>query len=204
MSDPKQLWQNQNGERTSMTIEELREKLRTLQSKTRWWMIVNSIIGLTCLAVFISIFIKTTVPDGRWGWGLVIVGTLCIMVPTVSLAFKGGLPQTFEADAALTTSLEFYRRILDRQRTLRLPGNWTALGLFFLFAGLFVMVAPIALATLQRPSPSSLNPWIPFAMILVAWGISYILIGRRTRAWFRREYEALDALEKKGGNFQEL
>ena len=200
MSDPKQLWQSQNGESMSMTIEELREKLRTLQSKTRWRMIMNGIIGLTCLAVFINVFIKAPVPNGRWGWGLVILGTLCIMVPTVSLAFRRDLPQTFETDAALTTSLNFYRRILDRQRSLRLPGKWNALGLFFLFAGLFVMVAPVALSQFQRPGPSGLRNWIPFFLILVAWGISYILIGRRTRQSLRREYEALDALERKERN----
>jgi len=49
---------------------------------------------------------------------------------------------------------------------------------------------------LDTPGPPDLRPWIPFLLLLVFWGIGFIVLGRRGRRWLRRELETLDALEK--------
>ena len=63
-----------------------------------------------------------------------------------------------------------------------------------MFGGTMILVSGVVIASLRHPAP--LKAILPFCLILAAWGISYIVIGRRQRLWIKRELETLDLLEK--------
>jgi peptidoglycan/LPS O-acetylase OafA/YrhL len=90
--------------------------------------------------------------------------------------------------------------MLEGQRTLRLGGRrrFSEIGTIFLLVGLIVLLLPVIANYYEfdKTGPPDLRPWIPFLLLLVLWGIGFIVLSRRGRRWLRRELETLAALEK--------
>lgn len=201
MNDPKNLWQNQQREQKNMSLEDLQVRLRRLHIKARRDMILNTAIGVVMLGIFVRVFASAQQPIHRFGWGLIVLTTLLMLVAQIRDMAKALRLERLPSSAGLTTCLRFYREMLENRRTLRLGSRsriYTTCAMLLL-AGLVVLLIPeiqVFYLRLQEPGAPDLKPWIPFFGILVFWGISVMVLGRRRRLWLRREFEVLDALEK--------
>jgi hypothetical protein len=198
MNDLKNIWQNQSRELQNVSLNQLREQLRHMHRKMRLQTAFRSGVGLVILDFFVRRFISAKDLIERIGWGLPIVGSLCLVVPLIYENHKMRLSGNLSFNAGLTTCLTFYRKTLERQRIL--GRRWLfSLGTILLFAGLVaLLVRPIqwTYRHLQEPGSPNLLSWIPFLIILALWGISFMVLRRRRRAWLQREFENLEALEK--------
>jgi hypothetical protein len=129
MSDLWRVWQNQNTENKSMTLQELRDRLRRLHAKTLRRMLMNCATGMVIVILFIVILLRTDMALHRLGWTLAIVGALFAMTPSFLQLWRMRPGEALEAEGGRTTTLAFYRRLLETHRSLRLGSRWTALAL---------------------------------------------------------------------------
>jgi hypothetical protein len=201
MNDPKNIWQNQEREHPNMSRIELRERLRRLHRSIRLKTAVTLGVCLIALGIFIRTFLRTEQLVGRFGWGLVIAGAIFLLLPLLSENHKLMWSGNLAANAGLTTCLNFYRNMLERQRRLRIGRRrrLVGIGTILLFVGLFVLLIPpfrVFYQSLHEPAGPNLKAWIPLLVILAIWVIAYIRIKKRDRTWLRREFETLEALEQ--------
>ena len=176
-----------------MSVHDFQEKLRKLQSKTRRDALKNLLIGFVIIAIFVSIFARAVAPLERFAFGLWILGTLAAVIPYVN-ALRNGKQRGNPAELAMTTGIGFYRRLLEPQREYE---KWTALCLLLIFFGLMVMLVPMVSNQIANPNARvSIRNILPFSLILVAWGISFVVLRRRHQKWLRRELELLSTLER--------
>ena len=118
MNDVKNVWQNQARELQNVSLSQLREQLRHLHRKIRLQTALRSGIGLVVLDVFVRRFLSAKDLIERIGWGLPIVGTLCLVVPLIYENHKMMRSGNLSFNAGLTTCLNFYRHTLERQRII--------------------------------------------------------------------------------------
>jgi hypothetical protein len=198
MNDLKNMWQNQSRDLQYVSLNTLREQLRQMHRKIRLQTAFRSGVGLVVLDFLVRRFLSAKDLIERIGWGLPIVGSLCLVVPLIYENHKMRISGNLSFNAGLTTCLTFYRKTLERQRIL--GRRWLfRLGTILLFAGIAVLlVRPLqwTYRHLHEPGSPNLLSWIPFLVILVLWVISFMVLRRRRRAWLQREFENLKALEK--------
>src|SRR5262249_50085873 len=113
-------------------------------------------------------------------------------------SYRGRRRGNLSINAGLTTSVGFYREILEDKRRSRqgLPGRLYSTGVLLVLAGLFVIVLPVGLSQLNEPGFSVIRAWIPFSLLLVVGGAFFLTLRRRDRRWLRREMDTLASLEK--------
>jgi hypothetical protein len=209
VNDLRNVWQNQARENQNMSLIQLREKLQHLHQRIRLRTGISAGSGLLILAFFVRNFFRTESVIERVGWGLTILGTLCVLLPVIYQNHRIMWSGNLAFNAGMTTCLSFYRSILlsyshaiallDRQQRIIGPRLLTDGGTLLLLAGLgALLIRPVQryYQLLQAPGPPSLRPWIPFLILLVIWGASFITLRRRQKAWLQREFESLEALEK--------
>jgi hypothetical protein len=93
-----------------------------------------------------------------------------------------------------TSGVDYYRRLLDPQRSME---KWTAVCLLLIFFGLMLILLPMTARLIDDPNrPAPIIRILPFSILAVAWGIATILGRRRHQRWVRRELEFLSALER--------
>ena len=171
---------------------EFQERLRKLQSKNRLNTFKNLVIGFVVLAIFVSIFIRAEAPLERVGFGLWILGTLVLVFPHV-VALWNGAQGGDPTELGMTTGLRFYRRLLEPHRAY---AKWTAVSLLLIFFGMMLILIPMVSRQIADPnSRVSIRNILPFSLILVTWGVSFVLLRRRQQRWLRRELELLSTLE---------
>lgn len=193
-NDPRNIWQNQSWEQTNMSLQDLRERLRQLQAKSRREGIRETAIGLAVLAVFSVVFARADAPLERFAFGLFISGTLAAFLPHTVQAWKNRRRGNLAPEMALTTCIQFYRRLLEPRRTYE---KWTAVCLLLVFFGMMLILLPMVSNQIENPaSQVSVRSILPFSIILALWGLTFILMRRRHQRWLRRELEILSALEK--------
>jgi hypothetical protein len=199
-NDPRNIWQNQSleqGEQTNMSLQDLRERLRRLQAKSRREGVGETVIGLAVLAVFAAVFVRADAVLERFAFGLFILGTLAAVVPHTVQAWRNRRRENLAPEMAMTTCIQFYRRLLEPNRTYE---QWTAVCLLLIFFGMMLILLPMVSSQIQNPTSGvALRNILPFSLILVFWGVSFILIRRRHQRWLRRELEILAALERENG-----
>jgi hypothetical protein len=181
-NDPKQAWQSQRPEHANMSLNEIQKKVRKVQLRNQ----LSVLSGLVALFFFGRAFMQSQMFFWRIAWGMVILGTLHMMV-VLGKTWSGALKR----DAALKTSVQFYRSRLNRWREFR---RRSGVGLVLMLSGTMILVGGVAIESLRQPAPP--KAILPFCLILAAWGVSYIIIGRRQRRWIKRELETLELLEK--------
>ncbi len=159
--DPLNIWQSQPTEPSNMNIEEIRQKVRELQSKFKRQRLANAAQSLVWIGLCVWGLVASFSAVQRTGFALTIVWALLTQIPWLQ-----GISSAGEAaDVGASTGLEFCRSELQRQRDrLRQPWRWY-LGPVFLGIGTFLL-GPVG-AVMHHPG-MAIN-MAPFLILLAAW-----------------------------------
>jgi hypothetical protein len=189
MNDPKQIWQNQPTEAFKMSAQEIRLRAQKLQMKSRL---------ATFMWVGIGLFLA--VSFGR------AIATIQGTVPRIGLAilslwgvygayhaYKWIWPGRLAPDATFATSLEFYRRELERKRDYG-RHIWQRSGLAVCFLGMAILLLPPLVKGIENPR-LLLNA-APFFTLLAIWFPLFFIIGKRQMRKLQKEIDEMNAVEK--------
>ena len=190
MHDPKKIWQDQPTEPIKMSLDEIRRKAQTLQTKSRLKVLAAMLIGLFLCIAFarMAVVVEDVIP--RIGWGMLSLYGLY----GVYHAFRWIWPGRLAADATFSTSLEFYRKELERQRdySWRL---WRRSGLAWAFLGLaFLVVIPVLMGAIQNPR--ILVNAVPFCVMLGIWLVFFLSTRKRKQQELQQEIDELNATDR--------
>jgi hypothetical protein len=185
--DPKKIWQEQPTEATKMSLEEIRRKAHQFHSRGRLKALTAIVIGIALCGVFAVTFAKPQYLVLRIGWGILSLWALY----GAYQAYKWIWPSSLAADATLSTSLEFYRRELEKRRDY-LRHIWRRSGLWGCFTGLALVVIPSLMGALR--APRLLVNAVPFFVLLTTWFVVFSSIRKRQRTNLQREIDELNAL----------
>jgi hypothetical protein len=184
--DPLNIWQSQPTEPTNMNLEEVRQKVRELQSKFRRGRLASAAQSLVWIGLCVWGFVASFSAVQRTGFALTIVWILLTQLPLLQGISSAGQVE----DAGASTGLEFCRSVLQRQRDrLRQPWRWY-LGPIFLGIGTFLL-GPVG-AVMHHPG-MAIN-MAPFLILLAAWVFFFFRkVGQGLRE-LQREIDELNAL----------
>jgi hypothetical protein len=186
-NDPKQIWQNQPTEAMQMSLEEIRRKAHQFHAKGRWKALTAIVGGLVLCGVFAGTSAKAQYTVLRIGWAVLSLWGLY----GAYQAYKWIWPSNLAEDATVVTSLDFYRRELERRRDYVLH-IWRRSGLWLCFVGLALVILPALIAALK--TPRLLLNAVPFFVLLTVWFVSFFSIRKRDRRNLQREIDELNAL----------
>jgi hypothetical protein len=186
--DPQKIWQEQPMEATKMSLEEIRRKARKLHAKGRLKALTAIVIGIALCGVFAGASAKAQYLVLRIGWGVLSLWGLYGAYQAYKWIWPGSLAQ----DATLATSLDFYRRELERRRDYG-RHIWRRSGLWLCFVGLAFVVLPALIAALK--SPRLLVNAVTFFVLLATWFVAFFFIRKRDQRNLQREIDELTALE---------
>src|SRR5688572_5342299 len=190
LNDPILIWQNQETEKTKMSIEEVRHKAQKFLAKTRF----DNAIGFVFTLIAV-IFCAVVLVEGRGAAPRVIaalVMTMMLVRVVRSLYFSyrkyGRIwhATTLGNDAALRTCLEFYRNELERQREMRREPAWQ-------LAVTFLVIGWLARDAVLRSGAGLISIALPFVLFSAA---AFILVLAVRKFEVRRLQAELDTLEK--------
>ena len=189
-NDPKSIWKNQPTPPGAMTLEKIRENARHLRAKTRRELTANAAMVLVVIAISIPGAIRTNSTGLRIAFALAVAWSLAGQY----FLHRGMWTGAFPADAALRTSLEFYRRELQRSGHLfRRVLEWSFGPVVLSICAFIVELAGIALPR------GLLARMIPFCALFLMWIVAFFLLRSRQRGKLRRAMDELSALEKESG-----
>ena len=184
----KRVWQNQPSEGMLMSVDELRRRARKFQRKIYWRNAREYVAALVVVILFGFEF--WLVPDAltRVGFGLCIAGLLYV----VGQLHRKGSARSLPAEMGLATSLEFFRRELEKQRDL--VGSVWSWYLGPLIPGLVVLTVAFA-----RTNPRHLRHFgLSLAIFNLVAALVFVLVWRlnqRAARKLERRIEELNALE---------
>lgn len=139
-SDPRSLWQSQEDERMTLTLEEVRRKAARMERRIYWRNLREYVAGAIVIAVF------GASPWRFRGWQL--VPSLLLIAGTIYVLFqihRRGAARSLPADADVNASLGFHIRELERQRdALRTVWLW------YLLPFVPGLVAELAVSAVER------------------------------------------------------
>jgi hypothetical protein len=185
--DPKQIWQNQPTEAMQMSLEEIRRKAHQFHNKARLKALTAIVIGIALCGVFAATVAKPQYLVLRIGWGILSIWALY----GAYQAYKWIWPSSLAPEATVGTSLDFYRRELERRRDY-VRHIWRRSGLWGCFTGLALVVAPALMGALR--APRLLVNAVPLFVLLTTWFVVFSSIRKRERTNLQREIDALNAL----------
>lgn len=185
LNDPKRIWQHQPTESFHMSLDEIRSKIQKLQTKARLAALVRIVIGLVLGVAFAGAFLRTQDVVPRIGYGVLAIWSLYVAWQS----HKWIWPVTLSADAAFGTSLDFYRRELERQRDY-VRHIWRRAGLTFCFVGLLLVIMPGLISALA--APKLLLNALPLFVLLVIWFVLFFAMRKRSQQKLQREIDALN------------
>jgi hypothetical protein len=110
----KEIWQCQPVEGIKMSAEQIRKRAGGFEKKIMWRNVREYVSGLIAAGLFASFFVKNHDPMFRSACGLMIVGLAYV---AWQLHRKGAAASVPE-DMGAASSLQFYRKQLERQRDL--------------------------------------------------------------------------------------
>ncbi len=184
--DPRTIWQNQQTERSPMTMLLIRNKTRELRTKTRGERL-KSISGP--LIVVVLGVIGLHFPDAALGWvfAFAIVWSLA-----GQYFFQRGLrPASTPEDAALSASLASYRREVERRRFLFSRSLKWNLGPVLLVIATWISMA-FRIGILDR---TTLPKAAPFLILMGVWLVALAVVRIRQQRDLQREIDELDEIE---------
>jgi len=120
LNDPRNLWQNQEVERMTITLEDVRRKAARMERRIYWRNLREYVAGIIVIAAFGATFSRFR------GWQL--VPSLLLIAGTINVMFqihRRTATRSLPVDADLNASLDFHIRELERQRdALRTVWRW--------------------------------------------------------------------------------
>jgi uncharacterized integral membrane protein len=187
MNDPRKIWQGQPKETTQMSLDEIHRKVQRLQKSGRIGAIAGIVLGVAMSVVFAITCWKVPYAVTRTGWATLSVWCLYFAFQAYKLTWPGSLAP----DANWSTSVEFYRRELERKRDYT-RHIWIRSGLWLCFLGLaLIVVAPMVLFI---RTPRLLLNAVPFFALLAIWLVSFFAIRKRSQAKLQLEIDELSRL----------
>jgi hypothetical protein len=186
--DPQNIWQEQPREAMQMSLNEIRRRARELQTKGRLAALGWTAIGLVLAGAFQYGFALTHDLALRLGLGALSVWALY----GAYQAYRWMWPASLAADATLATSLDFYRKELERRRDY-IRNIWRLSVLWLFFIGLAALILPMVIGT--HANPRLLLNAIPLFTLLVVWFVAFFYIRKRDQGNLQREIDELGALE---------
>lgn len=119
-NDPRDLWQGQEVEKVTITLDEVRHRTARFERRVFWRNVREYAAG----AVVLILLTPNLWRDHGWRLTpplLMMAGTLYVMFQI----YRRGSASPVPADAGMAASLEFHRRELERQRdALRSVWSW--------------------------------------------------------------------------------
>jgi hypothetical protein len=110
--DPKAIWQNQEKEHPSMSVEEVRVKAYLMQTRIHRNLIATIVVGIILLTLSAAVILKVPSTSPR----VVTIALMALIALVIFRAYKAfGSPETLPPDAAPSACLDFYRRELTAQ-----------------------------------------------------------------------------------------
>ena len=188
MNDPQKIWQDQPTEAIKMSLEEIRRKAHRLQTKARLAALAWIVMGLAICVLFARSSAKAHAAVERIGWGMLSLWGLYGAYQAYKWIWTG----TLAADATLSTSLDFYRRELERRHDYA-RHIWRRSGLTLCFGGLALVIIPELIGVLR--SPRLLLNAVPFFVLLAIWLVVFFSLRKRNQRQLQREIDELKALE---------
>jgi len=185
--DLKKLWQDQPMEAIPMSLQLLRRRAQELQTKSRLAALAWMAIGLVLAIVFAAGLVRTQNLLSRIGLGVLSLWALY----GVYQVYRRMWPASIAADAAWSTSLDFYRKELERRRDY-VRDIWRLSVLWLFFIGLALLILPMLIAT--RSNPRLLLNAIPFFVLLLVWFVAFFFIRKRDQRNLQAEIDELKAL----------
>ncbi len=184
-NDLKNLWRNQMTEQPQISVERFRHKARKLRKKAR-----REVYRLSAMAVIVVSFALVAMArthETAQHIGLGIVAVWGLLLPF--LAHRMLRPAAQSDQATLASSIDFYRKQLERHRDYRRQmWIWVAAPLFL---GAAVFFAPTLLE-----HPKLAPNVLPFALLLTLWAVAFFYLSRRKFRKLRRKLDILDELQK--------
>jgi hypothetical protein len=181
----RKLWQAQNEEEVTMSLEEIRRRAsrfeKTILRRNAW----EYAAGVFVVLFFGWHAFSPGEIAVNVGSGLIVAGTMYVGYQL----YRRGSAETLPADSALTTCLDFHRQELTRQRDL-LRGIWSWY-LLPLVPGLLVFLGGSVLA-----NPDRLWRVAPFALFCAAL---FFAIGKLNQNAARELQKEIDALDQYAG-----
>jgi hypothetical protein len=202
VNDPKRIWLDQPTEPPAMTLGKLllRQKARELHAKTRRVLFNNIAVAFFVIAVCVFGITWANDPVPQAAFALAAAWALAGQYFLNRGMWLAPLP----GDAALMTSLEFYRQAIEgRRRLFRNVLCW-AFGPAALVGAATVLSIVRAGASSQGPLPTAeagrlfLN-MAPFLTLLAVWIIAFIVMRVRGQRELQREIDELNDIERESG-----
>jgi hypothetical protein len=128
---------------------------------------------------------------------MVIGGTLYMLGYTLYENLRERRSDPFDTGLGMSSSLLFYRRILEQKRQ---HARHMAIAAVPLVIGVNLNTIPAIILLIQYPSGRFWIPLLPFFTILVAWLVLFAMIRRRFHGEMRRELAMIEELEKENPN----
>ena len=190
-NDPKAIWQDQPTEVPRMTLEKIKQKVRESESKRRRGLFGSVVVMLEVIAVS-SFGIVRAQNDG-----LRLLFALAIAWALAGQGFlhRGMWPQAnLQTDATLDTGMVFYRRELERHRSLTRRGLQWSFGPVVL--SIVALIAVLLGMGGNHLSRSMLISMMPFTTLFVVWIFAFFLLRARQHRKLLREVDALNEIER--------
>ena len=192
-TDPQDIWRSQKNEAKVMSIAELQNKILRVQSKRRREVRFNVVVTVIFTAIFISVSIRYVHEIFPLvGWLLVIGASLYILGFTLFENLREGRAERFDTSLGMSSSLQFYRRLLEQKRR---RARYMAIAAVPLVIGAVMNTIPAIVLTIQYPAGNIWVRLVPFFVILVSWLLLFAMIRRRFHREMRRELEMVEAME---------
>ncbi len=189
----KTTWQRQPTEPSAMTWEQIRQKTQELRAETRGALLRGMMVSLLVVAIS--------------GYGIVLgVGSVLRAVFALAVLWSAAgqyfvnrrmwspaLPQ----DAALSTSLESYRREVERRRSL--SGRfllWSLGPVLLAIATLIGLILSLGMTQRGMLLQGTLLKMTPFLAVVVIWLVSVFVIRMRDQRELQREIDLLQDIER--------
>jgi hypothetical protein len=178
------IWRNQETEKTTMSIEEVRIKAQKLLTRSR-----RDLFAISAFAVLAAVFcgfvlIYARLTPARIIGGVVMAMLLANTIRNLYLSRRRNIAAT-----AWATCLEFYRNELERQREIgRLP-------IWQLVTALLI-IGWLTRNALMRTGSDVLRAILPFVLIAAACLIVLLAIRKFGARHVQDELDALDAFSE--------
>ena len=185
--DPKTIWQNQSAEKSTMTLEQMRQRARELNVKTR-----RQLLGTLTVPVVIALFYAFAVRQFQSLQEVLHPLFACALAwSLVGLYFlnRGKRSRAMPAEAGFSAGIEFYRSEIERRRDYIRGALVWFLGPVILAIGTFILA--MAIVTGKKRFSNAM----PFMMLVVAWVAICFVIRAREQRNLQREIDKLNSIE---------